>query len=191
MSPVSRVSLDDTLHLLQLVRETALERNRRVSGEQAGEVSSQLAQKLTPVVERIKELRASSVRNEPAAGILGQADFQRLLAAARAESGTDAARLHARTQEAFGARAAQTTSASQTELTAPAFIARTPAANTVRPVSVEPAMNLSSTLERNRMILAMAAGKMDEIEIARQFGMSREEVRLVLNTRQSRGTEVR
>lgn len=40
---------------------------------------------------------------------------------------------------------------------------------------------LSSALERNRMVTAMGAGGMSELDIARQMGMTREEVRVVLN----------
>ncbi|MCL4559595.1 MAG: hypothetical protein M1281_03140 [Chloroflexi bacterium] len=39
----------------------------------------------------------------------------------------------------------------------------------------------TAALERNRAILAMAAGDMTEVEIARQMGMTRDEVRLVLS----------
>jgi hypothetical protein len=35
--------------------------------------------------------------------------------------------------------------------------------------------------EKNQMVLAMANGKMSEVDIARQLGMTRDEVRLVLS----------
>jgi hypothetical protein len=39
-------------------------------------------------------------------------------------------------------------------------------------------------MERNRLIGAMAEANMPEIDIARQFSMTREEVRLILNVQQ-------
>ena len=47
--------------------------------------------------------------------------------------------------------------------------------------SAAPSYGTSSTLDRNQVISAMAAGGMADIEIARQMGMSREEVQLVIN----------
>ncbi|MCB9134635.1 MAG: hypothetical protein H6636_04360 [Anaerolineales bacterium] len=40
---------------------------------------------------------------------------------------------------------------------------------------------LSAALERNQMVAAMGAGGMSDLDIARQMGMTREEVRVVLN----------
>lgn len=40
----------------------------------------------------------------------------------------------------------------------------------------------ASVLERNRLIGAMSEANMTEIDIARQFNMTREEVHLILNT---------
>lgn len=50
----------------------------------------------------------------------------------------------------------------------------------------------SAVADRNQMVAAMAAGGMSEIDIARQLGMTRDEVRLVLNINQSAkpGSEV-
>jgi len=47
--------------------------------------------------------------------------------------------------------------------------------------SVDPT---SSILERNRLIGAMSEAKMSDVDIARQFSMTREEVQLVLNFQQ-------
>jgi hypothetical protein len=44
----------------------------------------------------------------------------------------------------------------------------------------------SSAAERNQIISALSAGGMGEIDIARQLGLARDEVRLVLNLGQSR-----
>jgi hypothetical protein len=43
---------------------------------------------------------------------------------------------------------------------------------------VMPSQNI---VERNQMVVAMAAGNMQDIDIARQMGMTREEVRLILS----------
>lgn len=40
---------------------------------------------------------------------------------------------------------------------------------------------LSAALERNQMVAAMGAGGMSDLDIARQMGMTREEVRVVLS----------
>jgi len=43
---------------------------------------------------------------------------------------------------------------------------------------IMPATNIA---ERNQMVQAMAGGKMSDVDIARQMGMTREEVRLILS----------
>jgi hypothetical protein len=207
MSDISRISLDDTLHLLQLVRETALARSRQAVGSgqtPAAEKMNGLASRLEPVVEQIKELRGSSAapKAEAAAGILGQADFQRLLEARKTAGGRaaqmaqeakdsqkPAESIHTRTVQAFqNAQAAQATLSAATSQQGPGAVQSARPAQSAQPAS-SPAsapapVSLTSTLDRNRMISAMASANMNELEIARQFGMSREEVRLVLNLQQ-------
>lgn len=128
MSSIPRVSLEDTLYLLQLLRETALSR-----GEEAK------AARIAPVVQEmgtlVEKARQVNPAPSPVAGILGQPDFKKLLEISRN-----------RTVE-----------------------------------SPQPGIPAASVSERNRMIVAMAAAEMSDVEIARQFGMTREEVRLVLN----------
>ena len=152
MSNISRVSLDDTLHLIQLVRETALANGR-----------SAQANRLTPVMEEMRGLAKTAQTTQaakpaavksaaaptaaPAAGILGQADFKKLLEVSNS---------------------GQPAKADATEATRLVKSAAVP--NPLAPV-----------LERNRMMSAMSAAKMSDVEIARQFGVSRDEVRLVLN----------
>jgi actin-related protein len=41
--------------------------------------------------------------------------------------------------------------------------------------------SLSSSMERNQIISAMSSGGMSEVDIARQMGMTRDEVRMVIN----------
>jgi hypothetical protein len=151
MSSINRVSLDDTLNLLQLVRESALARSRQAQAggeKQLTDKMNGLAGRLEPVMRGVKNLaetaRTGDPMPAPAAGILGQSDFQKLL------------------------EARKTASVQQVQ----------------KNESVPAAASLTSTLERNRMIAAMASASMNEVEIARQFGMSREEVRLVLNVQQ-------
>ena len=43
---------------------------------------------------------------------------------------------------------------------------------------------LSSSMDRNRMVEAMSAGNMSDVDIARQMGMTRDEVRLILSVSQ-------
>jgi hypothetical protein len=42
----------------------------------------------------------------------------------------------------------------------------------------------ASAMDRNRLIGAMAEANMSELDIARQFSMTREEVHLILNVQQ-------
>jgi hypothetical protein len=49
---------------------------------------------------------------------------------------------------------------------------------------VSAADSTASVLERNRLIGAMSEANMTEIDIARQFSMTREEVHLILSTQQ-------
>ena len=134
---ISRVSLDDTLHLIQLMRETALAKGRQAQ-----------ANRLDPVVDEMRDLaKTAGAAAQPSApssaGILGQSDFKKLLEVSQSKAG---------------------------------------AALTGYP-AVQPSASgsLASTLERNRLVASMAAAKMSDVEIARQFGMSRDEVRLILN----------
>lgn len=129
MNSLPRVSLEDSLYVLQLARETALAQNRPAQ-----------AKRMAPVVEQMRNLAASapaSTSTPPSTGMMGQPDFKALLNVSQA-------------------RASQ-------------------------PQSVDTA---SAALERNRLIGAMSEAKMSEVEIARQFSLTREEVQLVLNVRQ-------
>ncbi len=130
MNSIPKVSVEDTLYLIQMMRETALSQGLQAQ-----------ATRLTPIESEMRGLVSTSRQvqpsSAPASGILGQADFKKLLEVTQA-----------RTQPAQSAPTA------------------------------------ASALERNRMVLAMASANMSEIDIARQFGMSREEVSLVLNAQQ-------
>ena len=52
--------------------------------------------------------------------------------------------------------------------------------STIQSTSKKTMNNGSSSSERNQIIVAMAAGGMQEIDIARQMGMTRDEVRTIL-----------
>ena len=132
MNNIPRISLEDTLSLIQLARETALTQGR-----------TEQAKNLTPIVDGFRDI-VSDVRNQKSAGqtstgILGQDSFQKLL------------------------EVAQTTPASATST------------NTINSIN-----------DRNRMIQAMASANMTDLDIARQFGITREEVRLTLNVNNHR-----
>ncbi len=120
MEGIQNNLLTDTLSLVQLARETA-----RIRGSQ------QQADKLSPVVDQLKNLvvqQRESVPSQPT-GILAQDDFQSLLSLEK-KSGPD---------------------------------------------------SLSDARERNQVILSMASGGMNEVDIARQLGMPRDEIRMVVN----------
>lgn len=128
MNSIPKVSLEDSLYVLQLARETALAQNRQTQ-----------AKRMTPLVEEMRGLVANppQTTTPPSTGVMGQTDFKTLL------------------------------SISQEKVN--------------QSHSADP---VSSVLERNRLIGAMAEANMSDVDIARQFSMSREEVQLVLSFQQ-------
>ena len=129
MTNISRVSLEDSLYVLQLARETALAQNRQTQAKRMG-----------PLVEEMRGLVTNppQTTTPPSTGVMGQTDFKTLL-------------------DISQAKASQTQSVVE---------------------------STSSALERNRLIGAMAEANMSDVDIARQFSMSREEVQLVLSFQQ-------
>jgi hypothetical protein len=128
MTNISRVSLEDSLYVLQLARETALAQNRQTQAKRMG-----------PLVEEMRGLVANppQTTTPPSTGVMGQTDFKTLLNISQEK-------------------------ATQSQ-------------------SVD---SVSSVLERNRLIGAMSEASMSDVDIARQFSMSREEVQLVLSFQQ-------
>jgi hypothetical protein len=129
MSNIPRVSLEDSLYVLQLARETALVQNRQAQ-----------AKRMMPVVEEMRTLVANapgSTSTPPSTGVMGQADFKTLLNVSQARAN--------------------------------------------QPQNVD---STASVMERNRLIGAMSEANMSDVDIARQFSMTREEVQLVLNVQQ-------
>jgi hypothetical protein len=128
-SNIPKVSLEDSLYVLQLAREAALAKNRQAQ-----------ANRMDPVVEEMRGLVANSRQSQasaPAGGMMGQSDFQALLDVAKSRHG--------------------------------------------QATSVD---SVASAMERNRLIGAMSEADMSELDIARQFSMSREEVQLILSVQQ-------
>ncbi len=128
MTNIPRVSLEDSLYVLQLARETALAQNRQTQAERMG-----------PLVEEMRGLVANppQTTTPPSTGVMGQTDFKTLLNISQEKS--------------------------------------------TQSQSVD---SVSSVLERNRLIGAMSEANMSDVDIARQFSMSREEVQLVLSFQQ-------
>ena len=126
---IPKVSLEDSLYVLQLAREAALAKNRQAQ-----------ANRINPVVEEMRGLVTNANQTQPASaatGVMGQSDFKALLNVAQSRS--------------------------------------------TQPTAANAA---SSVMERNRLIGAMSEARMSDVEIARQFSMSREEVQLVVSTQQ-------
>jgi hypothetical protein len=126
---IPKVSLEDSLYVLQLARETALAKNRQAQ-----------ADRMNPVVEEMRGLVANSYQTStatPSRGVMGQADFKALLDVAKSRPS--------------------------------------------QPTAVEAT---SSAMERNRLIGAMSEASMSDVDIARQFSMSRDEVQLILSAQQ-------
>lgn len=128
MNSIPKVSLEDSLYVLQLARETALAQNRQTQ-----------AKRMTPLVEEMRGLVANppQTTTPPSTGVMGQTDFKTLLSISQEKA-----------SQSHGAD------------------------------------SVSSVLERNRLIGAMAEANMSDVDIARQFSMSREEVQLVLSFQQ-------
>lgn len=131
MNNIPKVSLEDSLYVLQLARETALAQNRQTQ-----------AKRMTPLVEEMRGLVANppQTTTPPSSGVMGQSDFKTLLNIS---------------QEKVGQQNQSTDS-------------------------------ITSVLERNRLIGAMSEANMSDVDIARQFSMSREEVQLVLSFQKNR-----
>jgi len=128
MSRISSNLLADTLSIVQLARETALQNGKKAQ-----------ADRLNSVAGPLKSLMTSSNEAKPAApanGVMAQNDFRTLLAAASAGA----------------------------------------------PSAMNPAA--ASGMERNKVVAAMAEGGMTDLDIARQMGMAREEIKLILNVYQ-------
>lgn len=161
MTRISSGLLNNTLNVVQLARETALQMGKQTQATQ-----------LSTVVDNLRSVvntsRATQKPTKPT-GILAQDDFRAMMAASQASS------------------ARQVSSASQT----PEVNAAASSSDTLQTVSSVSSSNSTSSsqttsaLERNRIIVAMAGGNMSDLDIARQMGMTREEVRMVLNIYQN------
>ena len=71
MSNIPKVSLEDSLYVLQLARETALAQNRQAQ-----------AKRMMPVVDEIRSLVSNPPQSTilpPSTGLMGQPDFKALL----------------------------------------------------------------------------------------------------------------
>lgn len=78
MSGIPKISLEDSLYVLQLARETALAQNHQAQ-----------AQRMMPVVEEMRSLVTSAPRSTstpPSSGVMGQADFKKLLSVSQARA---------------------------------------------------------------------------------------------------------
>lgn len=128
MSNIPKVSLEDSLYVLQLARETALAQNRQAQ-----------AKRMMPVVDEIRSLVSTPPQTTlpSSTGVMGQSDFRALLDVTQARVN--------------------------------------------QPPTVDSA---ASVMDRNRLIGAMGEANMSDVDIARQFSITREEVQLVLNVQQ-------
>ena len=75
---IPKVSLEDSLYVLQLARETALAKNRQAQ-----------ANRMNPVVEEMRGLVANSYQPQaatPSSGVMGQSDFKALLNVAQSRA---------------------------------------------------------------------------------------------------------
>jgi cell pole-organizing protein PopZ len=129
MTNIPKVSLEDSLYVLQLARETALAQNRQAQ-----------AKRMMPVVDEMRSLVTNPSQTAaipPSAGVMGQSDFKTLL------------------------------NVTQSRVNQPPTVDST-----------------AAVMDRNRLIGAMSEANMSDVDIARQFSITREEVQLVLNVQQ-------
>src|SRR5512133_600424 len=118
MNNIPRVSLEDSLYVIQLARETALAQGRQAQ-----------AKRMAPLVEEMRGLVAMPPQATipPSTGVMGQSDFKTLL-------------------DVTQSRVNQTPTVDST----------------------------ASIMDRNRLIGAMSEANMSDVDIARQFSITRE-----------------
>jgi hypothetical protein len=161
MTRTGRVLLNDTLNLIQLARETA-----RLQGKQAQ------ANSLKPVVEGLRDLVAGAASTQ-AAGSVSKPNAQAPVSRPAAVS-AEMAQSDFRTLLAAASRPAPTAAGETSQdRKAASRPSPTPAGAPSR--------------DRNMIIQAMAAGGMTDLDIARQMGMTREEVGLIVRLRNMKG----
>jgi hypothetical protein len=168
MSKTSPVMLNDTLNLIQLARETA-----RLQGKQGQ------AETLKPVVDGLRSLVGGSAPGSPATPTAKSASpLSGSAAPARLESrgGVEMAQADFRVLLEAAARPPAAPASALPGLSQPAL---TPAFR----LQTSPT---TATLDRHGIIAAMASGGMTDLDIARQMGMTREEVRIIMQLENAR-----
>jgi DNA-binding CsgD family transcriptional regulator len=159
MTRISSGLLSNTLNVVQLARETALQMGKQTQASQ-----------LSTVVDNLRSVvntsRESKAQTKPT-GILAQDDFRAMMAASQASSSRQ---VNAAPRMADNVSAVSTDTAQSVSSASSSDSARS--------------SQTTSALERNRIIVAMSGGNMSDLDIARQMGMTREEVRMVLNINQ-------
>ena len=192
MTKVTPTLLNDTLNLVQLAREMAIAQGKQNQ-----------AQRLSPVVSEMRNLASTSMASRTQAAVVKPDPA----AVQRASAGSSQP---ASPNQAAAARPL-TAPSSNPVTQAPADILRQddfrallaaakgkspqPSSNnpqtTARNLTAQPlpaAKSTPSSSDRQQMARAMAAGNMNEVDIARQLGMSRDEVRLIVNLGQKSKT---
>jgi len=160
LSAITPGLLNDTLNLIQLARETA-----RLQGNMAQ------AERLTPVVDGLanclrSDLQSDETRSTRLAGKIVPGATQTVPTPATANPASVGGLMG---QDDFKTLLAVAQS--------PHRAASSGAAGRQRPLEQ---FSIAATLERNGAVAAMNAGGMSDVDIARQMGMTRDEVRMVL-----------
>jgi hypothetical protein len=157
MSKIASSLLTDTLNVVALARETALARG----------VKDQ-ADRLTPVVDGLRTVATAARQSQPAARVAASAPAP----VAPAASVSSAASVTSATAAA---------PAEPTGVLAQADFKTLLAAAQKAPLNAPAASGSAAAQDRGQVVAAMAAGGMGEVDIARQLGASREEIRLMLS----------
>jgi hypothetical protein len=163
MSKITSSLLTDTLNVIALARETALARG----------VKDQ-ADRLTPVVDGLRTVATAARQSRPA---------DRPAAAKTASSSASAAAPAAPTAPAAATGptgpVAPTGALAQEDFKTLLVAAQKAPLNA--PAEAGGSAASRPTQDRSQVVSAMSAGGMGEVEIARQLGVSREEIRLMLS----------
>lgn len=161
MTRISSNLLSDTLNLIQLARETALANGKTEQAQRLSPLVNEMRGVVSTAREPLPVAPAASGPTSsvaPAPGLMGESGFRALLDASARPAGAASPLVQA-SRPAFAAAPA-----------APAQAAMPPAS-----------LGAAGTAERGQMVTAMARGGMSELDIARQMGMTRDEVKMMLN----------
>ena len=169
--------LNDTYHLVQLARESALAQGKQTQ-----------ASKLSPVVEDLKNLVGGNCQARQSASTTAAAPVQKSdtnpTSAPAGSTGISPVKATGATPvKATGVTPVRATGA--TPVKATGVMAQSDFQTLLNAAKSVPAGGRAAAsnniTERNQMVRSMASSNMMDVDIARRMGMTREEVRLIIS----------